>query len=159
MTHFGTAVVVDPVWGVNPFSERALATHPAILVVRDHDQNNEFLEAICEFLDISVEYASNRDDLNHLLSGLRPMAVIADLEGEHQDGFHVMKMVANSNRSLPILLLTSNDPALLGAVDAVQEVFGLRRVTTVSDASGIGALVDFICHAARDAGMPRLMRV
>jgi hypothetical protein len=159
MTHFGTAVVVDPVWDVTPFSDRAMAVNSAILVVRDRDQHNEFLDAICEFLDIGVEYASSHDDLSQLLPGLRPIAVITDLEGEFQDGFHVMKTVANSNRSLPILLLTSNDPALLGAVDAVREVFGLRRVTTVSDNSGIGALVDFICHAARDAGMPRLMRV
>jgi DNA-binding NtrC family response regulator len=136
-----------------------MAVHLAILVVRDHDKHNESLEAICEFLDICVEYASSRDDLSQLLSGLRPMAVIADLEGEYQDGFHVMKMVANCDRLLPVMLLTSNDPALLGAVDAIQEVFGLRRVTTVTETSGIGVLVDFICHAARDAGMPRLMRV
>jgi ActR/RegA family two-component response regulator len=159
MTHFGTAVHVDPVWDVAPFSDRAVTVHPAVLVVRDHDKHNDSLESICEFLDIGVEYASSRDDLSQLLPGLRPMAVIADLEGEFQDGFHVMKMVAHCDRSLPVLLLTSNDPALLGAVDAVQEVFGMRRVATVTDASGIGALVDFICHAARDAGMPRLMRV
>jgi len=159
MTHFGTAVLVDPVWDVTPFSDRAMAVHPAVLVIRDHDKHSEPLEAICEFLDIGVEYASSRDDLSQLLPGLRPLAVIADLEGEFQDGFHVMKVVAGCDQSLPVLLLTSNDPALLGAVDAVREVFGLRRVATITEASGIGALVDFICHAARDAGMPRLMRV
>jgi DNA-binding NtrC family response regulator len=159
MTHFGTAVIVDSVWDVTPFSDRAITLHHTVLVVRDHDSNSEFLEEICEFLDIRVEYATGRDDLSHMLVALRPMAVIADLEGAVQDGFHVMKMVADRDRSLPVLLLTSNDPALLGAVDAVQEIWGLSRVTTVTDASDVGALVDFICHAARDAGMSRLMRV
>jgi hypothetical protein len=86
------------------------------------------------------------------------MAVIADLDGEVQDGFHVMKMAADYDRSVPILLLTGYDPALLGAIDAVQEVWGLTRVATVAGTAGIGALVDFICHAARDAGRPRILR-
>ena len=70
-----------------------------------------------------------------------------------------MKVAAGYNRSLPVLLLTNNDPALLGAVDAVQEIWGLTRVATATDTAGIGALVDFICHAARDAGRSRLMRL
>jgi hypothetical protein len=57
------------------------------------------------------------------------------------------------------MLLTSNDPALLGAVDAVQAVWGLTRVATVTGTAGVGTLVDFMCHAARDAGRDRLIRV
>jgi hypothetical protein len=106
-----------------------------------------------------MQYASAGEDLQTILPGLRPMAVVADLDGEVQDGFHVMKMTADFDRSVPILLLTSSDPALLGAIDAVQEAWGLTRVATAADTAGIGVFVDFICQAARDAGRPRLMRV
>ena len=159
MTHLRTAVVVDRVWDISPIGDRDMAVKHSVLVVYDGDRHNEFLDSICEFLDISVEYVTGRDNLGQMLIGLRPMAVIADLESEALDGFHVMKMVADYDRSVPVLLLTDNDPALLGAVDAVKEVWGLRHVTTVACTAGMGALVDFICHAARDAGMSRLMRV
>jgi CheY-like chemotaxis protein len=159
MVHIGTAVLVDPVQGVTPFGNRTIPVAQSILVVRDGEANNEFLSTICEFLDIGVEHASSRDDLLPLLRGLRPMAVIADLDGKVQDGFHVMKIAASYQRTLPVMLLTGNDPALLGAVDAVREVWDLTRVTTITGTASIGVMIDFICHAARDAGMPRLMRV
>jgi CheY-like chemotaxis protein len=159
MVHIGTADVIDRPWAATTFANRTVPAQHSVLVVRDHDKNSEYLEAVCEFLDIVVEHATTADDLRSMLPSLRPMAVIADLDGEVQDGFNVMKSAAGYDRSLPILLLTSNDPAMLGAVDAVQEVWGLSRVTTASPAAVIGVLVDFICRAARDAGRSRLMRV
>jgi len=159
MVHLGTADTIDPVWEVTPFGDRPIPPRHAVLIVRDTDRNNDYLDAVCEFLDIGVEHATTRDDLGRLLSGLRPMAVIADLESAVQDGFHLMKTTANYDRSLPILLLEGNDQALLGAVDAVREVWELNHVTTVTGEGGVGALVDFICHAARDRGMSGLMRV
>lgn len=159
MVHIGTAVLVDPVQDVTPFGNRTIPVAHSVLVVRDDDKNNTFLDAICEFLDITVEHASTRDDLLSLLRGLRPMAVIADLESEVQDGFHVMKVAARYQRTLPVMLLTKNDPGLLGAVDAVREIWDLPGVATTTCAEGIGDLVDFICHAARHAGVSRLMRI
>jgi CheY-like chemotaxis protein len=127
-------------------------------VVRDPEKNSDYLESVCEFLDIEVQHAANGDDLLAMLTTLRPMAVIADVDGEVQDGFHVMKMAADFDRAMPILLLTGYDPALLGAIDAVQEVWGLTRVATVAETAGVGPLVDFICQAARENGRPRTLR-
>ena len=158
MVHFGTAMIIDPIQDVTPFGDRSISIQNSVLVVRDSDRTNDYLDAVCEFLDIGVEHATTADDLGPILHGLRPLAVIADVEGEMADGFHVMKTVANYDRSLPVLLLTTNEPALLGAVDAVREVWGLRRVATTTG-DGIGELVDFVCCAARDAGRSRLIRV
>jgi CheY-like chemotaxis protein len=159
MINIGSSVLVDPVQGVSPFGNRTIPIPHSVLIVRDDDKNSDFLDSICEFLDVAVEHASSRDDLTPLLQGLRPIAVITDLDSDVQDGFHVMKITANYKRTLPIMLLTGNDPALLGAVEAVQEVWDLKRVATITGTEGIGTMVDFICHAARDAGMPQLMRV
>jgi CheY-like chemotaxis protein len=148
----------DRSWEIaSPESRRSSPQH-AVLVVRDPDSTSDYLESVCEFLDIEVQHAAVGDDLGAMLTTLRPMAVIADLDGAVQDGFHVMKMAADYDRSVPILLLTGYDPALLGAIDAVQEVWGLTRVATAAATAGIGVLVDFICHAARDAGRPRTVR-
>src|ERR1700689_4888570 len=132
MEHFGISVVADQGRNVPPFRERTIPTQRSVLVVRDDDKNNELLDAICEFLDIAVEHAASGGDLGPLLLGLRPMAVIADLEGDVQDGFHVMKMAAGYDRRLPVLLLTGKENLLQGAIDAVKEVWGLRHVVTAT---------------------------
>jgi CheY-like chemotaxis protein len=159
MVHIATANVIDRAWGVSILDDHAIPARYTILVVRDHDKDNDYLMSVCEFLDIRVEHATTEDNLRSMLPVLHPMAVITDLDGDVQDGFHVMKMAAEYDRALPILLLTSNESVLLGAVDAVREVFGLTHIVTATAAAGIGPLVDFICHAARDAGRSRLMRV
>jgi CheY-like chemotaxis protein len=158
MVHFGTAMIIDTVRDATPVGDQTVLVQHSVLVVRDANRNNEYLDAVCEFLGIGIGHVTPGEDLEPILRGLRPMAVIADLENEVADGFHVMKMTASFDQSLPILLLTQNDPALLGAVDAVREVWGLRRVAT-SAGDAVGELVDFICHAARHAGKSRLMRV
>jgi CheY-like chemotaxis protein len=158
MDQIGPINVIDRPWEIASPDNRKDSSQRAVLIVRDSDGNNDYLESVCEFLDIEVQHAATGDDLRAMLTALRPMAVIADLDGEVQDGFHVMKMAADYDRSVPILLLTSYDPALLGAIDAVQEVWGLTRVATAAATAGIGALVDFICHAAREAGRPRTVR-
>jgi CheY-like chemotaxis protein len=152
-----TINVIERPWDIASSVARSSPQH-SVLVVRDPDRNSDYLESVCEFLDIGVQHAATGDDLRTILATLRPMAVIADLDGEAQDGFHVMKMAADYDRSVPILLLTGYDPTLLGAIDAVQEVWGLTRVGTAAATSGIGVLVDFICHAAREAGRTRMLR-
>jgi len=159
MEQLGATMVADQGRDVTRFRDRAVPAQRSVLVVRDDDKNSDFLDAICEFLDITVEHAASGGDLGPLLLGLRPMAVIADLDGEVQDGFHVMKMVAAYDRRLPILLLTSNEASLKGAIDAVKEVWGLMHVATAAGTGSVGDVVDFLCHAARDAGRSRMMRV
>jgi CheY-like chemotaxis protein len=159
MAHIGTTMLMDARQEVPPLLQRTTPPRLSILVPRDAGKNHEVIDGICEFLNVSVEYAGSENDLYTLLSGLRPMAVIAELDGAGQDGFHVMKVAARYDRQLPILLLSCNDSTLLGAVDAVREIFGLTSVATVSDESCAGEIADFICRAAREAGMSRLMRI
>jgi CheY-like chemotaxis protein len=158
MVHFGTAMIIDAIRGITPVGDRSVPFSHSILLIRDSDRNSEYLNAVCESLDIGVEHVPAGQELEAILPRLRPMAIIADVDSEIADGFHVMKMVASFDPALPILLITDNDQALLGAIDAVREIWGLRRVaTTTGDV--LGELVDFICQAARDAGRSRLMRV
>jgi hypothetical protein len=70
-----------------------------------------------------------------------------------------MKMAAGYDCRLPVLLLTGNGIAVQGAIDAVKEVWGLKHVATVAETGSIGDVVDFLCHAARDAGRSRMMRI
>ncbi len=130
-----------------------------VVIVSDDLATIESLAPVCEFLDLKMEFVSAAMDLVDVLHECQPMAVISDVEGEHQDGFHTMKQVSRYDRELPILLLTAGDPVLMGAADAVQALCGLTAVTATSGFPMAGQLVAFLFSAGRRAGCMRLVPV
>jgi len=136
-----------------------VAKQGVVVIVSDDEDTIEKLAAVCEFLDLKIEIVSTGMDLEQVLQEHRPMAVVTDVEGEAQDGFHTMKQVAHYRRDLPILFLTAGDSVLMGAVDAVQTVWGLTSVTSTSEFPMAGQLVQFLFQAGRRAGCMRLIPV
>jgi CheY-like chemotaxis protein len=144
----------------NRFPGTATAENqPVVAIVTDDPATVENLAPVCEFLDLKVAVVSVDADLDTVLQTHRPMAVVADVEGDSQDGFHTMKQVARYNRDLPILLLTAGDTVMMGAVDAVQTVWGLSSVTATNEFPVAGQLVAFLFAAGRRAGCLRLIPV
>jgi ActR/RegA family two-component response regulator len=133
--------------------------HPLLLVVEDGDALATTLQPICDFLDIAVERLPSEHDLIAALRNYRPMGVVTHLDCQGQDGCHVMMTVARHDRSLPILLLTGDDPALAGAADAVEELWKLEAVVKSPRLPSIGAIVDFLFRAGRKGRCTRLMPV
>jgi hypothetical protein len=133
--------------------------HPLLLIVEDGDDTAVTLQPICDFLDIAVERIPSEHDLAGALRDHRPMGVIAHLDCHGQDGCHVMMTVAQHDRSLPVLLLTGDDPALAGAADAVEELWKLEDVAKFPRLPGIGTIVDFIFRAGRKGRCLRLVPV
>ena len=89
----------------------------------------------------------------------RPMAVVAEMDAAGQDGCHVLMTVAAHDRDLPVLLVIGDDPVLLGAIDAVEEIWQLSSVVKWPQLPGVGAVVDFLFRAGRKGGCMRLMSV
>jgi DNA-binding NtrC family response regulator len=98
-------------------------------------------------------------DLLRVLRDNRPMAVITDIDGHDQDGFHAMKVVGTFDRDLPVMILTGGDPVMMGAVDAVQESWNLTMVSRTTQANLAGQLAEFLYTAGRRAGCMRLVQV
>jgi hypothetical protein len=132
---------------------------PVLVVVEDGVGISQMLWDICEFLDVSVVRVPGHCDLSAVLRRQTPMAVVCELDGVAQDGCHVMKTVASHDPSLPILLLTGDDPILSGAADAVEEIWHLSEVTKLEALPGVASVVDFLFHAGRKGGCLRLMPV
>jgi CheY-like chemotaxis protein len=130
-----------------------------VAIVTDDPATVDNLAPVLDFLDLRMEIVSAGSDLLQVLREQRPMAVISDMDGEEQDGFHTMKMVADYHRDLPVLLLTGGDPVLMGAADAVQDLWGLTSVTRTSEFAIAGQLVAFLFTAGRRAGCMRLLQV
>jgi hypothetical protein len=56
-------------------------------------------------------------------------------------------------------LMTGPDPALLGAVDAVEQLWELVSVEKWQQLSGVGPMVDFLFRAGRKGACIHLMSV
>jgi hypothetical protein len=128
-----------------------------VVVVEDDEEFSTAFRAVCDCLDVAVERLATQDDLRSVLSQRRPMAVVAAMEAAGQDGCHVLMTVAAYDRDLPVLLITGDDPALLGAIDAVEELWQLGSVAKWPRLLGIGPVVDFVFRAGRKGNCMRLM--
>jgi DNA-binding NtrC family response regulator len=129
------------------------------MIVGDDLSWSPALDVICDFFDLAVEHVHSDLDVAYLLAEYRPMAVIAEVDGNGQDGFHVMKTVSAYDPELPMMLLTGGDPVLAGAAEAVREITGLVNMTAERALPSIGELVDFLFRAGRAAGITRMMPV
>jgi len=126
----------------DPNRRRAL-----VLALEDSWAVSDAMRQICDFLEISVERIDSNDDLLPFLQRCRPMAVIATMDAEGQDGCNVLMTVARHDPDLPVLLMTGIDPAAAGAVDAVTELWGLTEVMQAAAWPAPGTIVEFLCRA------------
>jgi hypothetical protein len=132
---------------------------PRVLIVEDGARLSDAFRVICDCLGVAVERIPSSDDLTVALRNFRPMVVVAEMDAVGQDGCNVLMTIAAHDRDLPVLLIMGPDPALLGAVDAVEEVWKLSSVEKWPDLPGVGAMVDLLFRSGRKGGCMRLMSV
>ncbi len=125
------------------------ASGPVLVVAEDHPKLQCVVVPLCAALGIEVRSATDELGLRRLLSSWDTIAILTSVEGVSQDGYNVMMRVAEYERSLPVLLLTGREPALLGAAEAVQEMWQLDSVTMLPELPEIGELAEFLCNAVR----------
>lgn len=158
MSHIdGVTQTFNPKWG--QVSVHPNTSEPLVLVIEGDSEISRQIRGICEFLEFEIERVDTRDDLLTLLHDRRPMAIITELDLPEQDGCFVLMTVAAHNRDLPVLMLTGKDSAMMGAVDAVEEVWGLSGVVKASALPSVGEIVDFLFRAGRRSGVSRLVPV
>ena len=132
---------------------------PLVIVIEDETRIAEAFHVVCDCLDVMLHPLESSGDLAATLRQAKPMAVITDLDMANQDGCHVLKSVAAYDRNLPVMVLAGTDPAMLGAVDAVEELWGLSSVSKSQDLPSIGEIVDFLFRAGQSGRCLRLMPV
>ena len=132
---------------------------PTVLVIEDGQELSDSFRNVGECLGLTIAHVPSHEDLAAMLSLHCPMAVVAEMDAAGQDGCHVLMTIAGHDEELPVLLIAGEDPMVLGAIDAVQEIWQLASVTKWPRVQGIGAIVDFLFHAGRSGGCMRLMPV
>ena len=135
------------------------SVQPVVVIVSDDPSLTMSLEVVCDFLALGVEHVSSSEDIMSVLQRQRPMAIVTEMDCRDQDGFNVMMAVSHYDPDLPLMVLTNNDPALMGAADAIEEICGLTAVVHSARTPRVGDLVDFFFTAGRKTGCMRLMPV
>jgi len=158
MTYMDRVLSAGAVSGDEGGGSRAVR-EPLVLVVEDEVHLTEAFRTVCDCLNLAVVRMPTGGDLSEALLRCRPLAVVAAMDAAGQDGCNVLMTVAGYDPDLPVLLLTGEDPALLGAVDAVEELWRLTSVTKWSRLGGVGAILDFVFRAGRKGGGMRLMSI
>lgn len=130
---------------------------PLVLAVEDEGRFYEGLQPICDFMGVRLERIDSHRDLSPLLKVSRPMAVFCELDSPDQDGCHIMKVVAEHDRTLPLMVVSGRDPILLGAAQAVEEVLHLTGVVVSEQLLEVGELVEFLFSASRKGRCLNLM--
>ena len=128
-----------------------------VLALEDGRALSDPMRQICDFLEISVERIDSNEDLLPFLQRCRPMAVIATMDAEGQDGCNVLMTVAQHDPSLPVLLMTDGNPAEVGAVQAVTDLWGLTEVMQAIFWPAPGTLAEFLCRAGMRGNCLALM--
>jgi DNA-binding LytR/AlgR family response regulator len=155
----GTVTMLQREGALPAPAERTVGKGQVVLVVEDRPRLSRTVGYICDFLSLPMECVSTGSDLGAILAAWQPMAVICELDGGAQDGCHVMKLVAAHDAALPILLVTGSDATLIGAAEAVEEIWHLSGVVKLQDAPGLGDVVEFLFRAGRFGGSSNLLSV
>ncbi len=140
-------------------STRAPIREATVVVVEDEPLWSLAILELCAFLDVRLTCISSEEDLAPVLRDRRPMAVLANIDGAGQDGCHVIKLVAAHDPDLPVMMLTGGDAALAGALDAVEELWGLSGVDKRDIPPSPGELVEFLFRAGQRGRCLGLMPV
>ena len=118
-----------------------------VLALEDGREMSGPMRDICDFLGISVERIDSNEEFLPILDRCQPMAMVAAMDAEGQDGCNVLMTVARHDPSLPVLLITGANPAAAGAADAVTELWGLTEVVQTPTWPAPGMLAEFLCRA------------
>jgi len=104
---------------------------------------------LCVSLQIDVVVARTAAEFSRLLVARNPIAVVAAVDTRDQDGYHVLMEVSERERTLPVMLITGSDPAMMGAAEAVIELWRLDSVQICAHLPSVGQLAEFLCDSVR----------
>ena len=116
-----------------------------LLVVEENDTISRALDALCVSLGINVVVVRTAAEFVRLLVARSPIAVVAAVDTHDQDGCHVLMKVSEHGRTLPVILIAGPDPAMMGAAEAVTELWRLGSVKIYAHLPSVGQFAEFLC--------------
>jgi hypothetical protein len=132
---------------------------PRVIVLTGSEGASTRLQRMCEALEIEIITVTSHHDLPLGLHHMRPMAVISELDPQSLASCAALRCIASYDQDMPVLLVAGDDPAVLGTIDAAQELWKLSGLHRLAAAPAPGDLIHFFYQAGRHSGLGRLMPI
>ncbi len=120
-----------------------------ILVLGNPQALSPLLVSVCQALDIVLVPLPALYDLPLHLHQMNPIAVIGVALGDEADCCGVLRTIAAHDQDMPVLMMSQDEPSVLGAIDVAEQLWGLTAVSLLSPAQNPQEMVGFLFHATR----------
>lgn len=128
-----------------------------VIVLAGRDGPSVRLLRMCAALEIEVISVTSHHDLPFRLHHTQPMAVISEIDPQGLASCAALRSIASYDQDIPVLLVSGDDPVVLGTIDAAQELWKLSGLCRLATPPSPGDLIHFLYQAGRQAGSGRLM--
>ncbi len=133
---------------------------PVLAVVGARGTLAAWLTSLCESLSLEIQLTPDSAALACALETTRPIAVLCgDLGEDGRAVARLMRLVSCYDRTLPVLLMTADDPEALGSIDAATELWPLDRLERASLPVPVTTVLDFLARAGQTKGLLRMMPI
>jgi hypothetical protein len=117
------------------------------------------LADLCAALEVNLIHLTSHHDLPFTLHHRRPIAAICVMDPVGGTLCKALRAIASYDQDMPVLIVTGDDPASLGTVDAAEQLWSLTGLHCVSQAPAPHDLVTFLFQAGRQRNSGRLLPV
>jgi hypothetical protein len=152
-THvLGRAVAADAL----AMSERDMRS---VIVLTESGLASAALRRMASALDIELVTVRSFHDLPFQLHHHRPIGVVLELSPVGQACRSALRSVAAYDPDMHVLMVSGDDPAVLGAIDVAEQLWGLSALHRLTGAPEPADLIGFLFEAGRRSGLGCLMPV
>ncbi|MFQ5534624.1 MAG: response regulator [Sphingomonadales bacterium] len=111
-----------------------------LLVVDDEPDIGDFIRAVAEGQSFEVVVTSKAGDFLKAYDEFNPTAICLDVVMPDVDGIELLKLLADRQCEVPILVISGYSKLYLDSAENLAEAFGLPYVKTLAKPLGLSTL-------------------
>lgn len=128
-----------------------------VIVVTDHGQAAPALRQMVSALNMELITVRSFHELPFKLHHHRPIAVVLELSPLGNACRSALRSVASYDQDMHVLLVSGDDPDVLGEIDVTETLWGLTAVQRLMEEPKAADLIGFMFQAGRRKGVGQLM--
>jgi hypothetical protein len=128
-----------------------------VIVVTDHGQATPALRQMVAALGLELITVRSFHELPFKLHHHRPLGVVMELSPVGHACRSALRSVASYDPDMDVLLVSGDDPEVLGEIDVAETLWGLTAVHRLMREPEPADLIGFVFQASRRNGFGHLM--
>ncbi|MBV9538142.1 MAG: hypothetical protein JOY70_04320 [Acidisphaera sp.] len=118
-----------------------------------------WLAGLCDALSLQMRLVADTSALVDALGQVRPVGLLCgDFGAGGAPVTRLLRLIAGYDPTLPVLLVTTDDPETLGSIDAAVDLWPLENMEHAALPVPVSTVLDFIARAGQQRGGLNFMR-